>query len=534
MGAPEADASETRVLILAPLGRDAGLAGRVLEEAGIAARSCRDLDDLRLEFQNGAGAVVLTEEALTPKTIEELAEIFSKQLPWSDLPVLVFCGSEARAETIPFPVRRLAEIANVTLLDRPTRKVTLVSAVRAALRARHRQYQVRELLLQLELSVRERDQFLAMLSHELRNPLGAILTSVQLMEQKNPGALARERSVILRQTRLLSRLVDDLLDVARVTSGKIALERVRADVRQLVEHCVQAQSVTAAARRVELTFSDGASAFSVEGDPLRLEQIVNNLLTNALKYTPSGGHVAVGLSTDGSYGEIRVQDTGVGIDPEVLPSIFELFTQAPSTLDRAQGGLGIGLTLVRSLVRLHGGTVRAESLGRGEGSTFVVRLPLASPGEAASPTLAQSALPRTRRILIVEDNSDVREGLRLLLEDVGHEVRTAEDGLQGVESAVRHRPEIALVDIGLPRLDGYEVARRAREALGKDIFLVALTGYGLPEDRRRAFESGFDAHLTKPITLSAIQDLLARSFPAAESTKDDLRRGARNIRRSFR
>ncbi|HYT33340.1 MAG TPA: HAMP domain-containing sensor histidine kinase, partial [Thermoanaerobaculia bacterium] len=414
---PSLEPTENRVLLLAPTGRDALLARRVLAEAGIGACVCTSLHELQLGIREGAGAVLVTEDGLSVTAVAELAEVLANQPTWSNLPVLVFSGGEDKGEAVAPPIRRLVEVADVTLLDRPTRKVTLISAVQAALRARKRQYQVRDFLSQLEKSVRERDQFLAMLGHELRNPLGAILTSVQLMEQKDAKALARERTVIDRQTRLLSRLVDDLLDVSRVTSGKIALERVPVDVRELVERCVQGQAVTASSRRIDLTLSLEENSLLIEGDPVRLEQIVNNLLTNALKYTPSGGQVAVTLAADGPNAEIRVKDTGVGIDPDVLSRVFDLFTQAERTLDRAQGGLGIGLTLVRSLVALHGGTVRAESSGRGEGSTFVVRLPLAQ--HTFSRELREAPLDArqsARRILLVEDNSDVREGLKTLLE----------------------------------------------------------------------------------------------------------------------
>lgn len=384
MTATEVEDLEYRVLVLAPTGRDASLAGQVLSSAGINAWICSNFEDMRREIQRGAGALLLTEEALNPASLEELARVFASQLPWSELPLLVFSGGEGRVEPNNAPVRQLTRLANVTLLDRPTRKVTLTSAVRVALRARRRQYQVRDLLLELHQGVRERDQFLAMLGHELRNPLGAILTAVQLMEQKSPTALPKERAMIHRQTRLLSRLVDDLLDVSRVTTGKIALDRTLVDVGDLVERCVQGRAGTAAERRIELTFSPGNDPFIVEGDTVRLEQIVNNLLTNALKYTPAGGYVAVSVLGNGAHGEIRIQDTGVGIEASVLPRVFDLFTQADNTLDRSQGGLGVGLTLVRSLVALHGGTVRAESPGPGEGSTFVVRLPRAGGGLPAS------------------------------------------------------------------------------------------------------------------------------------------------------
>ena len=500
---------EYRVLVLAPVGRDAALAGQVLSQAGIHAWICKSFEDLQLEIRRGAGALLLTEEALTATALEELARIFASQLPWSELPLLVFSGGRARAEPDNEPVRQLTQLANVTLLDRPTRRVTLTSAVRVALRARRRQYEVRELLLQLHQGVRERDQFLAMLGHELRNPLGAILTAVQVMEQKDPKTLPQERALIDRQTRLLSRLVDDLLDVSRVTTGKISLDRTAVDVGELVERCVHGRVGMAAERRIELTFTPTDSPFIVEGDTVRLEQIVNNLLTNALKYTPAGGHVAVSVMGNGTHGEIEVRDTGVGIDASVLPRVFDLFTQAESTLDRSQGGLGVGLTLVRSLVALHGGTVRAESPGRGQGSTFVVRLPRAA-GTSARPLTKkeQPATARALRILLIEDNQDVREGLMNLLQLVGHQVVAAQDGLEGLEMALRDPPEVALVDIGLPKFDGYAVARGLRDALKDRIVLVAVTGYGLVEDRHRALQAGFDVHLTKPVALSSILGLL--------------------------
>jgi signal transduction histidine kinase/CheY-like chemotaxis protein len=510
MPAPAVNDTESRVLVFAPTGRDGALAAEVLHASGILARSCEDLEDLRWEIQQGAGAVLLTEEALTAGAMEHLAEVFSGQLPWSDLPVLVFSSRSAQGESVPAVTQRLGAVANLILLDRPTRKVTLISAVRSALRARARQYEVRDLLLQLERGVRDRDRFLAMLGHELRNPLGAILSSVQLLERQRARALAREPDVIHRQTRLLSRLVDDLLDVSRVTSGKITLERLPVDLRTLIARCVQAQAVTAADRRIDLVFEPEEEVAAL-GDAVRLEQVVNNLLTNAVKYTSPGGRVRVTLSRSDGQAEIRVQDTGVGISHEVLPLVFDMFTQADDTLDRSQGGLGIGLTLVRSLVELHGGSVRAESAGRGEGSTFVVRLPAIPAGAARRALRAEPPvrLP-PREILLVEDNADLREGLKLLLEEVGHRVEVAADGAEGIELAVARRPAVALVDIGLPKVDGYAVGRRIRQSLGRSVFLVALTGYGLPEDRRRALEAGFDAHLTKPITLDDVQALLAR------------------------
>jgi signal transduction histidine kinase/ActR/RegA family two-component response regulator len=498
--------------VLAPSGRDGELAVRVLSQAGIFAVACTDTADLRNEIERGAGALLLTEETLTPGTIGELAEVLGSQLPWSDLPVLVFSVGAGRSETVAAAIRQLAEHADITLLDRPTRKVTLVSAIQTALRARRRQYEVRDLLLQLERGVRERDRFLAMLSHELRNPLAAILTANELMEHRDPRAFVHERAVVNRQARVLSRLVDDLLDLSRLTLGKIAIAKAPVDLAELVARSIEAHRPAAVNGGVELDVEPFPTHCSTLGDPVRLEQVMSNLLANALKYTPRGGRVTIRLSTVGEEVEIAVADTGVGIDAKVLPRIFEPFTQAEDTIDRSQGGLGIGLTLVRHLVELHGGTVFAESSGRGTGSLFVVRLPSAHRRAAAPASVpAPERSAARRRILVIEDNSDLREGLKRLLEQVGHEVLSSPDGEDGVVKALARHPDVILVDIGLPRLDGYEVAARLRPALAPDVLLIAVSGYGSQQDRRRALDAGFDVHLTKPVTLQALQDVLGRS-----------------------
>jgi signal transduction histidine kinase/CheY-like chemotaxis protein len=511
VGNPRTETFEERVLVLAPWGRDAALACEILGSAGVVAMAISTFGELCSRLSEGAGAVVLTQEALRPAGLAQLAGVLRGQPPWSDLPVLVFSSREPDGAEAADRRAALEGIANLIFLDRPTRRVALLTAVHAALRARRRQYEVRDLVLQLQQAVRDRDQFLAMLGHELRNPLGAILASVQLMEQKEPATSPRERKVIRRQTQLLSRLVDDLLDVARVTSGKIVLDRQSVDLRELVARCVLNCGAAAQEGGLSLSLSTNDSVW-VTGDPVRLEQIVNNLLTNAVKYTPPGGRIEVRVARDGPDAFVRVADTGVGMDSEILPRVFDLFTQADNALDRAHGGLGIGLTLVRSLVELHGGTVTAESPGRSLGSTFTVRMPGADVvPEASVEEEGSGPQIESRRILLVEDNTDVREGLRELLEESGHRVATAADGLEGIQLASSFRPDAAFVDIGLPGMDGYGVARHLRQSLGGDVLLVALSGYGLPEDRRRALEGGFDAHLTKPVTLRAILRVLAES-----------------------
>jgi signal transduction histidine kinase/ActR/RegA family two-component response regulator len=503
--------------VLAPSGRDGELAVRVLSQSGITAVRCADTAELRAELRAGVGALLLTEEVLTPETIADLAEVLGSQLPWSDLPVLVFAGAQNREESIATAVRRLAEHAEITLIDRPTRKVTLISAVESALRARSRQYEVRDLLLQLENGVRERDRFLAMLSHELRNPLAAIQTAIELMERKDAQTLTREREVVSRQIRVLSRLVDDLLDLSRLTLGKIVIAQVAVDATELVERCVQAHRPLAENHGIELSLRADGPRFTTRGDSVRLEQVLNNLLANALKYTPRGGHVAIRVSVAGGMGEIRIQDDGIGIDSRVLPRIFDPFTQDDDTIDRSKGGLGIGLTLVRHLVQLHGGTVSAESAGRGAGSTFVLRLPVAKARVTSSAPALALGPAHPRRILVIEDNPDLRDGMKGLLEQVGHEVLVSSDGEDGVAKALARRPDVILVDIGLPKLDGYKVAERLRHSLSNEVMLVAVSGYGSQQDRLKAFAAGFDFHLTKPITLKTVLDVVERSGPRASS-----------------
>ncbi len=498
--------SELRTLVLAPLGRDAPLVEQTLREAGLACRVCPTLEAFRIEMQEGAGAIILTEDVLDQRAVAELGELLAGQLPWSDLPLLIFSsGREERAGSL----EELKKLTAFTLIDRPTRKKTLISAVQAALRARRRQYEVRDLLFELEKSVRGRDQFLAMLSHELRNPLAAILTAAQLMERRDPSALASERGIVQRQARLLARLVDDLLDVSRVTLGKIALSSGLVDMGALLERSVRSWTAAAVDLGVELSLAP-TPPFFVEGDPVRLEQIVSNLLSNAIKYTPRGGHVAVSVAVEGVIGRIHVIDDGVGIEADALPRIFELFSQDDQTLDRSRGGLGVGLTLVRSLVSLHGGTVEASSAGRGRGSQFTITLPRVGTAVPASKSQEDPApMPTPLTILLIDDNADIRAGLSELLKSAGHEVLVSGRGEEGIEIAVAHHPDSVLVDIGLPGLDGYAVARRLREQLGETVRLVALTGYGSAEDRRRSFEAGFDEHITKPTTFGTLTRVLS-------------------------
>jgi PAS domain S-box-containing protein len=361
-----------------------------------------------------------------------------------------------------------------------------------------------------EHASRAKDEFLAMLGHELRNPLGAIGSAVAALERvsRPDDEWAPLRAIVARQSRHLSRMVDDLLDVSRVISGKIVLQRHPVDLREIVDGCVATLRHAGRTGAHALTVA-GGSVF-VEGDATRLEQVVSNLLDNALKYTAVGGDVAVTLGAEDREAVLRVRDSGIGITPDMLPYVFDVFVQGHRSLDRPEGGLGLGLPLVRRLVELHGGTVGVSSAGPGRGSEFEVRLPRLIAAPAPTPAAAPAAPGRARRVALVEDHADARAGLRALLELWGHQVEEAEDGERGLELLRTWSADVALIDLGLPGLDGYALARAARaDAAARPILLVALTGYGQPEDRRRVEAAGFDAHLVKPVDPDALQRLLA-------------------------
>jgi PAS domain S-box-containing protein len=355
-----------------------------------------------------------------------------------------------------------------------------------------------ELFHDAEQASRAKDEFLAMLGHELRNPLSAITTAASLLDRGGALAPSRAREIIARQARHLTELVNDLLDVARVTTGKIALVLQPLDLGEAARNTMATLAAAGRTARHAVTV-DVAPAW-VHADETRIEQVITNLVLNAVKYTPENGRIRVEVRPEGNRARLVVEDSGHGIAEDVLPRIFDLFVQGEQAPDRAQGGLGIGLTLVRRLAELHGGTVHAQSAGPGRGSAFTVRLPRIGPPAPAAAARAAHGGVAARRVLVVEDNTDGREMLAHALTLAGHEVHVAEDGPTGVAQALRVRPDVALVDLGLPGFDGYEVARRIRDsATGKSVRLIAVTGYGREADRRRATEAGFDVYLIKPV-----------------------------------
>ncbi len=510
----DSDALQERVLILAPIGRDASLAAAALSDGGFACHVCRNVDELWAEIERGAGAVMMTEEVLSVHAVGCLRAVLERQPRWSDLPLIVFT-SQPFADFGAHSTETFAETANVTLLERPIRVRTMLSAARAALRARKRQYEVRDLVSQLHGRIEERDQFLAMLGHELRNPLAAITLAIGSLRLDEHDTT---HEILVRQTKHLKQLVDDLLEIGRITSGKIVLHRAEIELGDVVEHCAESMRARAAAHRLRLTLHRGSNTF-VDGDVVRLEQIVNNLLSNAIKYTPSGGTIDVFVGRNNGEAVLRVKDTGRGIAPELLPRIFDLFMQADVTVDRAEGGMGIGLTLVRKLAELHDGNVEALSDGRGHGCEFIVRIPAITPTTAPAPREERTAPVRatSKRIVVIEDNADIRHLLRAELKRLGHQIDDAGEGAEGLQKILDSRPDVALIDIGLPGLDGYAIARHVRQSLGKDICLIALSGYGQAEDRARAHEAGFDIHLTKPAGIMELERVLARASAAPAS-----------------
>jgi signal transduction histidine kinase/CheY-like chemotaxis protein len=366
----------------------------------------------------------------------------------------------------------------------------------------------RSLYREIEERDRRKDEFLAMLAHELRNPLAAISNAVAVLEKlgRQDDDTSRIRTIIGRQTHHLARLVDDLLDVARVTTGRIVVERQPVALAEVARRALQAFEAAGKTAQHEIVLK--TDSVWVIGDASRLEQVVANLVDNALRYTARGGRVIVSVQRDAAEAVLRVSDTGRGIPSALLPQIFDLFVRGGGSHARADG-LGLGLTLVRRLVELHGGSVEAISAGEGLGSELVVRLP-GSPAPATASTLSAPSASRPTSILIVEDNDDARESLRLLLELDGHDVMAAVSGEDGLDHAQSREFAIALVDIGLPGIDGFEVARRLRAtARGADLRLVAISGYGQPVDRKRAQAAGFDAHLVKPVDTEHLRSVLA-------------------------
>ena len=365
---------------------------------------------------------------------------------------------------------------------------------------------------QLAEADQRKDEFLAMLGHELRNPLAPVVHSVELLG-RDARTAERARDIIRRQSEHLTHLVDDLLDVSRITRGSVKLEKRRVALHDIIGPAVETWRHLVTQQRQELTINIPERAVWLDVDPTRFRQVIANLVHNAVKFTPPGGRIAIVADQNDGWLILKVRDSGEGMSPEVLAHAFDLFVQGPPPLDRPRGGLGLGLTLVRRLVELHGGTIEASSEGGGRGSEFTVRVPVAEAPVATEPMTGQpeASTVSARRVLVVEDNDDAREALTLLVEEGGHDVRSAADGVEALREAEQFLPNVVLLDIGLPGLDGYAVARKLRELpCCSGAVIVAITGYGQAEDRALARDAGFDHHLLKPVEPMRLFELLRR------------------------
>jgi signal transduction histidine kinase/ActR/RegA family two-component response regulator len=513
-----AQASPGQIAILAPTGKDGALTANVLKDAGIETVVCRDFSCLQTALEEGVDVLLIAEESLDNGNMAALLGALRRQPAWSDVPLLLIARHEADSITVE---TALACLGNVTLLERPVRPATLITAARTALKSRARQYEVREYLAERERTAKalqeadeRKDEFLATLAHELRNPLAPIRNSLQILRLSaavEPG-VEQICETLERQTGLLIRLVDDLLEVSRISQGKIELRKELVELAAVIRQAVEISKPFIDSFGHNLTIAIPAEPVVIDGDVVRLSQVFCNLLNNAAKYTNHGGQIWLSAKRKDQIVSISVKDTGIGIPADKLPRVFDMFTQVDRTSRQAQGGLGIGLSLVRALVEMHGGKVEAISGGVNCGSEFIVTLPLSNETPVTSseskPT-GPLVLPH-RRVLVVDDNRDAALSLSRLLRLLGAEVETVHDGPSALKLMQSYRPAVVLLDIGMPNMDGYEVARRIRSDPDfAAVQLIALTGWGQQQDRDRTAEAGFNHHLVKPADIDAIESLLA-------------------------
>ena len=525
------DKDKRLVLILAPRGRDAAVIEQALAPLEARFLCCADLGRLTENLCEEATAAILTEESLQHAALPALQAWIGNQPPWSDFPFVVLANRQVGRRS-PEAIAALASLGNDLLLERPLNADTLIKGVSAAMRSRRRQYEARGQLQQYEAiglenrrlyeserqaraeaeaANRAKDEFLATLSHELRTPLSAILGWTHVLQQRRSelGDLARGVDTIQRNAMSQARLIEDLLDMSRIVAGKVHLEVQTVVPAMLVDQVLASLLPAAQARNIEMLTDLEAAMTPVSGDAQRLLQVFRNLLVNALKFTPDGGRVAVEAVADGADLVVRISDNGAGIAAEFLPHVFERFRQADGSTTRSQGGLGLGLAIVRRLVELHGGTVAAFSDGLGKGATFEVRLPLAAAepdGDAASLAWrhARAAVPPGEsavaglRILHVEDDPDGRDMIEQLLRDHGAQVTAVSSAEEALHALREHEFDVLVSDIGMPLLDGYELLRRVR-AGGNPIAAIALTAFARPEDKAKAAEVGYVLHVSKPV-----------------------------------
>ena len=506
---------ELRVLLRAATAKDRDLIVSMLAREGMATVACVTSEDILREMAVGAGTLIVAEELLLDPRFAGVVSALQAQPDWSDLPVIVFARTGADPPAI-FTI--METLGSITVLERPMRVAAFISAVRAALAARKRQYVLRATLEGLRDADQRKTEFLATLAHELRNPLAPVRTSLALLMNKEVDA-AQSRTcyeLMNRQVEYMVRLIEDLLEVSRITRGKIELRVHPLDLLEVLRDAADVSRPLTEAAGQQLVLHFPAGSITVSADKVRLVQVFSNLINNASRYSPRGTQIDVEVLRVDDSAQVVVRDQGIGIASDMLAEVFEMFVQVGDAARFAQGGLGIGLTLVRKLVELHGGTVTAESGGSGTGSTFTVALPLSE----ASETLAARTRPRLdmrgQGVLIVDDNADAADSLASLIGMLGAPVKVAYGGAEALRVVGDIRPSIGILDIGMPGMDGCELARRLRavpETAG--MFLIALTGWGQDSDRVKVSAAGFNSHLLKPVDLNDLVAALAEAHPRA-------------------
>jgi signal transduction histidine kinase len=497
---------ELRVLVRGATARDDAMTVGALRRAGIAALPCHNVDELKSEIERGCGAVLLAEEMLSDERIHLVLRSIATQPPWSDLSLVVLARQGADSPAID---RVMAMGTNLSVLERPMRVATLITAVRTALRARQRQYELRDLVDSLNVADQRKTEFLATLAHELRNPLAPLSNCVGLLKRNIPDPAPVLR-VMERQLHHMIRLVDDLLELSRITRGKVELRMEDLDLGRVVDAAVETSRPLVERGNHQLSVTLRDEPLCVRGDPVRLAQVLSNLLNNAARYTDDGGRIEVEAHADKGEAVLSVTDNGSGMTPETLTGVFDMFTQADASDTRAQHGLGIGLALVRNLIEMHGGVVGASSDGLGRGSRFELRLPLIPSHRLPKPTKnVEPKVAVPRRILVVDDNRDAADTLSRLLQQVGATVRVAYSGYDALALLDGFAPEVVVLDLGMPGMSGLDVARQVRKRPGTPPVLVALTGWGQSADRELTRVAGFSHHLTKPVDFAEMQSLLA-------------------------
>jgi signal transduction histidine kinase/ActR/RegA family two-component response regulator len=550
-----------RVLVLAPTDADAEVACQVLATGQIHARACDSIAEVCECVTEGAGALLLTEEALAFQDLSLLADELSGQEPWSDMPLVLLTSSGQDANWGDLLGRLFVASGNLTLIERPCRAATLLSAIQVALRARRKQYDMRELLrreqearraasaaleraheseqarealldgeraarTEAEKANRLKDEFLATLSHELRTPLAVIINWSRVLATKFSSLdpqLRQGLSIVTDNAMAQAKLISDLLDLSRIISGKISLETQRTDLTGLISRAVSSHRPGAETKGISLELHCELQSASVQADGTRLQQVFWNLLSNAIKFTPQGGHVSVSVRTgDAGDFEVTVRDTGEGIAEDFLPDLFDRFRQQDGSISRRHGGLGIGLAIAKQIVEMHGGSIRAHSEGVGRGACFTVSLPAApasTEAEAAAVSAAdEPPLPSDVlagiRVLTVEDQPDMLEVVRRMLEEYGAQVVAVESGSEALKrlgSQPHQTFDVLVSDIGMPKIDGYALLRAIRNDLqipGHQLPAIAVTAFARPEDRHRLLAAGFQAHLTKPYQVAQLVSIV--------------------------